>query len=67
MFVAADTFVRAAETQAALLPIDPQRVFVAAPVASRTRAEIDRMAEDAFDAIVAALTGGDGPEEESRG
>ena len=55
VFVASDTFVGAAELQAEALGFDPPRVFVPHPIQDRHDDEIQALAEEAVDAIVAAL------------
>ncbi len=58
MFVASSEFVDAAATQAAALGFPGlARVFVAHPVQDRTDTEMRALADDAVDAIVAAVTG----------
>jgi alkanesulfonate monooxygenase SsuD/methylene tetrahydromethanopterin reductase-like flavin-dependent oxidoreductase (luciferase family) len=54
--VASAEFVEAAETQAASLGADPKRVFVPHPIQDRTDEEMRRIADDAVDEIVKALT-----------
>jgi hypothetical protein len=59
MFVASTEFVAAADVQArALGAPDVARVFVAHPIQDRTDDEVRALADDAFDAIIAAVTAG---------
>jgi hypothetical protein len=64
VFVAADTFQRAAQMQAEILPLNPPRVFLPGPIASRTPSQIHDMAEQSIVAIVAALVTKNVPDEE---
>lgn len=57
LFVAADAFVRAAESQAATLPIEPARVYVPSPIADRTDEEIRRLAQEHYGEVCALLVG----------
>ncbi len=57
VMVASTEFVRAAEAQAGSLGMDVKRVFVAHPIQDRTDEEMVALAEDAIDAVVAALLG----------
>jgi alkanesulfonate monooxygenase SsuD/methylene tetrahydromethanopterin reductase-like flavin-dependent oxidoreductase (luciferase family) len=54
-FVASDEFVEAARTQAASLGFDPNKVFVTHPIQDRTDAEMQQLAEDAFDDVLAMI------------
>lgn len=54
--VASSEFVNAAASQSAALGYDPAVVFVPHPIQDRTNAELRRLADDAFDAIVRAVT-----------
>ena len=56
VFVASAEFVQAAEAQAHALGFPSARVFVAHPIQDRTDAEMQALAEAAFDEIVAAVT-----------
>lgn len=56
VFVASSTFVDAADAQARSLGFDAARVFVPHPIQDRTDAEIEALAVDALDAVLAALT-----------
>ena len=57
VFVASDEFRDAAQAQAEALGMsDVARVFVAHPIQDRTDAEMTALADQAFDAIIAALT-----------
>ena len=55
VFVATTEFVDGAEHQARALGADPAAVYVAHPVQDRTDAEMDALADGAFEAVVAAL------------
>jgi hypothetical protein len=54
--VATSEFVDAAAVQNRYLGYDAAVVFVAHPIQDRTTAELHRLADDAFERIVAALT-----------
>ena len=57
VLIASDVFAATAATQAAALGMDgARRVFVPHPVQDRTDAEIQAMAEEVVDEVVAALT-----------
>jgi hypothetical protein len=56
VFVASSEFVDAAAAQSAALGFDAARVFVAHPIQDRTDDEMRALADDAVDAIVAAVT-----------
>ena len=56
VFVASTEFVEAADAQAGALGADPASVFVAHPIQDRTDDELRALADDAIDALVAALT-----------
>ena len=56
VFVASSEFVEAADAQARALGADPARVFVPHPIQDRTDDELRTLADDAVDAIVAAIT-----------
>ena len=56
VFVASSEFVEAADAQARALGADPARVFVPHPIQDRTDDELRTLADDAVDAIVAAVT-----------
>ena len=58
VFVASTEFVDAAVAQAASLGADPARVFVAHPIQDRTDAELRALADDALDAVLAAVVRG---------
>ena len=58
VFVASTEFVDAALAQSASLGADPARVFVPHPIQDRTDAEIQSLADDALDAILAAVVRG---------
>jgi hypothetical protein len=55
VFVASTEFVDAADAQAKALGADPARVFVPHPIQDRTDDEMHALADDAVDAVVAAL------------
>jgi hypothetical protein len=57
VFVASTEFVDAAVAQATALGADPAAVFVPHPIQDRTDDELRALADDAIDAIVAAVTG----------
>ena len=57
VFVASTEFVDAAAAQAAALGADPASVFVPHPIQDRTDDELRALADDAIDAIEAAITG----------
>ena len=59
VFVASTEFIDAAVAQAAALGADPAVVFVPHPIQDRTDAELRALADDAVDAVVAAVTGAD--------
>jgi cytochrome P450 len=61
VFVATSVFRDGAEHQARALGADPASVYVAHPIQDRTDAEIDALADAAFDAVVAALVDAGGP------
>ena len=54
--IASDVFRDAAATQARQLGSDPAVVFVPHPIQDRTDAEMQALADAAFDEIIAALT-----------
>lgn len=56
VFVASTVFAEAADAQSAALGMRPNRVFVPHPIQDRTDDEIRRLADEAVDEIVAALT-----------
>jgi hypothetical protein len=55
VFVASTEFVDAADAQSRALGADPARVFVAHPIQDRTDDELRALADEAFDALVAAV------------
>lgn len=57
-FVATEEFVQAARAQAESLGFDPWKVFVAHPVQDRTDAEMQRLAEDAFEQLLGMIRKG---------
>lgn len=54
--VASSEFVDAARIQSVALGADPARVFVPHPIQDRTDDEMRALADDALDAVLAALT-----------
>lgn len=56
VFAASSEFVEAAEAQATALGLDVRRVFVPHPIQDRTDTELRDLADDAFDALITALT-----------
>ena len=54
-FVASIEFVEAARAQAESLCFDPFKVFVAHPIQDRNDSEMQQLAEDAFDNILAMI------------
>ena len=57
VFVASTEFVDAAVAQSAALGADPAAVFVPHPIQDRTDEELRSLADQAFDGIVASMTG----------
>jgi len=55
--VASEQFIDAAATQAKSLGLDTARVFTAHPIQDRTDDEMRALADNAIDALIAALTG----------
>jgi hypothetical protein len=55
MFVASTEFVEAAKAQATALGFDPAAVFVPHPIQDRTDAEMQALADQAFEAIVGKI------------
>ena len=55
VFVATVAFTDGAEAQARALGADPAAVYVAHPIQDRTDAELVAIADQAYDAVVAAL------------
>lgn len=55
VFVATVAFTDGAEAQARALGADPAAVYVEHPIQDRTDAELVAIADQAFDAVVAAL------------
>ena len=55
VFVATVAFTDGAEAQARALGADPAAVYVEHPIQDRTDAELVGIADQAFDAVVAAL------------
>ncbi len=54
-FVASSEFIEAAKAQAESLGFDPHKVFVGHPIQDRTDAEMQSLAEDAFEDILAMI------------
>ena len=54
-FVASAEFAEAARAQAESLGFDPFKVFVAHPIQDRNDEEIQQLAEDAFEKILAMI------------
>ncbi len=54
-FIASAEFVEAAASQAKSLGFDPSKVFVGHPIQDRTNAEMEKMAEEAFDQVLALV------------
>jgi len=55
VFVATTEFTDGAEHQARALGADPAAVYVAHPIQDRSDAEMDAIADHAYEAVVAAL------------
>jgi hypothetical protein len=55
VFVASNEFIDAASAQATALGFDAARVFVPHPIQDRTDDEMNALADEALEAIVAAL------------
>jgi alkanesulfonate monooxygenase SsuD/methylene tetrahydromethanopterin reductase-like flavin-dependent oxidoreductase (luciferase family) len=55
MFVASTEFVEAAKAQATALGFDPAAVLVPHPIQDRTDAEMQALADQAFEAIVGKI------------
>jgi hypothetical protein len=60
VFVASTEFVAAAAAQSAALGLEPAGVFVAHPIQDRTDDELRALADEAFEAILAAVVSGPG-------
>mgnify|MGYP006120200493 FL=1 len=54
-FVASTEFIEAAKVQAESLGFDPYKVFVGHPIQDRSDAEMQTLAEDAFEDILAMI------------
>ena len=54
-FVASTEFIEAAKAQAESLGFDPHKVFVSHPIQDRSDAEMQALAEDAFEDILAMI------------
>ena len=60
VFVASTEFVAAATAQARALGSDPAAVYVRHPIQDRTDEELRALADTAIEAIIAAVTTGEG-------
>ena len=56
VFIASTEFVSAAETQASALGFAPESVFVQHPIQDRTDEEVQALADDALEAIIAKIS-----------
>ncbi len=56
MFLASTEFVDAAQAQADAIGFPPARIFVPHPIQDRTDDEMRPLADDAVEAVLAALT-----------
>ena len=56
VFIASDVFVDAAEAQAKALGVPTARFFVAHPIQDRTDEELVALADQAYAAVLAAVT-----------
>ena len=54
-FIASTEFIEAAKAQAESLGFDPYKVFVGHPMQDRTDAEMQTLAEEAFEDILAMI------------
>ena len=54
-FVASTEFIEAAQAQAESLGFDPYKVFVGHPIQDRSDVEMQTLAEDAFEDILAMI------------
>lgn len=54
-FIASTEFIEAARAQAESLGFDPYKVFVGHPIQDRTDAEMQTLAEEAFEDILAMI------------
>ncbi len=54
-FIASTEFIEAAKAQAESLGFDPYKVFVDHPIQDRTDAEMQTLAEEAFEDILAMI------------
>ncbi|MBQ61447.1 MAG: hypothetical protein CMQ19_05155 [Gammaproteobacteria bacterium] len=54
-FIASEEFQEAANAQAKSLGFDPHRVFTPHPIQDRTDEEMQQMAEEAFEAVLALI------------
>ena len=57
-FVASSEFIEATRAQAESLGFDPFKVFVAHPIQDRTDEEVEQLAENSFEEILAMIQGG---------
>lgn len=58
MFVASQEFVEAAQAQSSALGFDPAAIFVPHPIQDRTDEEMYALADEAYEAILAEICGG---------
>jgi hypothetical protein len=54
-FIASTEFIDAAEAQSSALGFEPNSVFVQHPIQDRTQEEVEQLAEEAFDDILALV------------
>ena len=54
-FIASTEFIDAAEAQCNALGFEPNSVFVQHPIQDRTQEEVEKLAEDAFNDILAMV------------
>jgi hypothetical protein len=54
-FIASTEFIEAAKAQAESLGFDPYKVFVGHPIQDRTDAEMQTLAEEAFEDVLAMI------------
>jgi hypothetical protein len=54
-FIASEVFVTAAESQADAVGFSPRSLFVAHPIQDRTDAELETLADNAFDDVYALV------------
>jgi hypothetical protein len=56
VLIASDEFVSAADAQGVALGTSPAVVYVEHPIQSRTDAEMEKLADEAVDRVIAGLT-----------